>query len=100
MCRVFPVQEGSSENDASTETPGVLSCNEYRTFWISWLNSYLRVGKGHKYNHHEILKLEEAIPHTVGAISITTDGTEGDWHFESEHSALFYEHYRCKQYKQ
>ncbi|XP_015280131.1 PREDICTED: C3 and PZP-like alpha-2-macroglobulin domain-containing protein 8 [Gekko japonicus] len=31
---------------ASTETPGLLSWDEFRTFWISWANGLIQVGHG------------------------------------------------------
>ena len=84
-----PRQEGSGENDASALTPDVLSCNEYRTFWISWLSRYLEVGRYHRHGYHELVRLEPIMAQTVGAISVTTDGHEGDWEFENEAGRIY-----------
>jgi len=30
------INSSASQNDVTIDTPGVLHCGEFRTFWISW----------------------------------------------------------------
>ena len=32
--------------ESKVDTPGILSCRSLRSFWISWIDGYIRVGQG------------------------------------------------------
>ena len=60
-------------------TGGLLDCNEYRDFWISWRDELLMVGRGQLIRNGTFLTLD-AFNQTVKAVSMTTGyGDSGDW---------------------
>ena len=68
-----------------SSTPDVLNCYEVRSFWVSWVDGYVRVGTGYIYRLNTILQLEQKKPHPINAISISTmNGTEAEWEMEAD----------------
>ena len=61
-------------------TPNILSCSQTMDYWVSWEGS-LSVGIGPYSGHHS--KLVTGLPrgYEVNAISISTEGHQGDWEF-------------------
>jgi len=50
---------------ASSDTPDILSADEYRPFWFNWANGQIKVGTGDKVGATELLKYEAKQPDEV-----------------------------------
>ncbi len=63
----------------TAETPNILSCNEYREFWITWSTVTIRVGRGGFIGSDQILEYTGLIDviHSVGLT--TAPGVQGQW---------------------
>ena len=64
----------------ASETPLVLDCTAYRTFWASWYGGVIHVGRGdtpetHRFMH--LLGVQQAGFDTVALA--TSQGSDGDW---------------------
>ena len=71
-----------SSNTAVFDTPDILSCDEHRTIWISWLNGFIQVGRGREIGLDRIAYWQDPQPHSVHAISVSTGShSEGFWTF-------------------
>ena len=64
-------------------TRNILSADEARTFWISWANGYIQLGRGYDVGVDRILGWESTEPREIHAISIATESTEGIWEFSN-----------------
>ncbi|CAH1799120.1 unnamed protein product [Owenia fusiformis] len=63
----------------------LLRCNQFRSFWISWADNYIKIGSGHTERKGTILlqkKDFEPIGKTVNAISFRTSFGTGEWRVE------------------
>ena len=40
------LDKGADESRAQFTTPGILNCQEYRTFWVNWLEGFVSFGSG------------------------------------------------------
>ncbi|XP_018369129.1 PREDICTED: uncharacterized protein LOC108765092 isoform X4 [Trachymyrmex cornetzi] len=66
---------------AETETPGVLSADEYRGFWIRWDNGVLTVGK--EGESDPFLSYADPEPFGIGYFGVCTGwGATGEWLIE------------------
>jgi Farnesoic acid 0-methyl transferase len=74
----------SESHIAWVSSPGLLSCNEFRTFWVGWLDGYIRVGLSHRYGYNEIVSLENPKPHPVNYLSFVTSTSEGAFDIEGD----------------
>ena len=65
--------------------PGLLSCDETRTFWLGWRDGRVRLGSGFKYGREELLAM--AIPSGVhfNALSLSNANVTGHWEFDSDY---------------
>ena len=66
----------------------MLSPNEFRTFWVSWLDGYLQVGRGNQAGRNMFASWQDPNPvkRQIHAISVTTGnwqrtGSTGVWEF-------------------
>ena len=71
-------------------SPGILSCNEMKTLWISW-DGRLEVGKGPYPGSSQMLTAALPTGYEVNAISISTNGNVGTWSFHQPQGTLFIE---------
>ena len=60
---------------------GIITDEEYRTFWISWQANEITVGLGHEIGLHEVLTLNFGIDTTnVSAVAVTSgEDSEASW---------------------
>lgn len=66
---------------AEWSSPDILSCYEYRTFWISWKNGYIEVAKRSNAGQR-LLEWQHDEPASVHAVALSTGaGTYGNWKF-------------------
>ena len=64
------------------DTPGILSCDEMRTFWIHWDAGLIRVGRGPSVGRGEFMYWFNAFIFPVHALSVSTGWTAiGLWEF-------------------
>ncbi|XP_011701794.1 PREDICTED: uncharacterized protein LOC105458296 isoform X2 [Wasmannia auropunctata] len=67
---------------AETETPGILSADEYRGFWIRWDNGVLTVGK--EGESAPFLSYADPEPFGIGYFGVCTGwGATGEWLIEA-----------------
>ena len=62
-------------------TPGILSCAEFRSLWISWQDSHIQVGRGDVVGANIFMEWEDTeYSVTVEAVSLSTGwGASGEW---------------------
>lgn len=66
-------------------TGKLLDCNSIKTFWVSWLDGYIKVGEGDKFNRNIKIATKQIKPHPVAALGFSTDnGTTGQWYLYGE----------------
>lgn len=57
-----------------------LSCDSFKSFWISWENGAIRVGRGHIIGHGEFMKWTDPSSHLVNYVGISTwRGSSTEW---------------------
>ena len=92
---VYEIEIGGSNNQmtsirnkrnvnpvAEIETPDILSCDEHRPFWISWLNFRVSVGHGYYPGVRSIISWQDGSPTGVSDLKIATgNDVTGDWVF-------------------
>ena len=59
-------------------TPYILSCNRYRSFWVSWKDGNIEVGKGNVYTE-TFMTWVPPNPHRIQAISLNSYQEDMDW---------------------
>ncbi|CAH1796732.1 unnamed protein product, partial [Owenia fusiformis] len=58
----------------------IVFCDATTSFWISWADGYIEVGKGHVYGTDTFLQWDDPSPHSVNAVQFTTGfGVTGTW---------------------
>lgn len=50
-------QQGTVLFDSST--PDILHCDDYRMFWLRWVNNYIEVGRGNMVGEHKFLNVQQ-----------------------------------------
>ncbi|KAK2582902.1 hypothetical protein KPH14_008972 [Odynerus spinipes] len=69
---------------AETETPGILTADDYRGFWIRWQDGQITVGK--EGEQSPFLSYTEPEPFGVGYFGVCTGwGASGEWLIEDPH---------------
>jgi len=82
-CNIFKV--GAPDALAVANTPDALNCYQYREFWISWLDGYIRIGTGSRYRWNELIRMPDRKPHPISAVSFSTaNGVLGEFEVESD----------------
>ena len=73
----------STDDEALAETPDILSCNEFRSFWIQWENNHVEVGEGSVINQRRFINWADTTdPHGISALTLSTGWeSTGDWQF-------------------
>lgn len=70
-------------NFATAHTNHFDSCQTYRTFWISWANGVIKVGRESLVGHNMFMSWRDPTPHPVNYIAFATGwGAVGKWKFE------------------
>ena len=73
--------------NSQVNTPGILSCEEMRPFWVSWGGGLIKAGRGHLVDEDEIMSWQDSEPMTPATMSFTTGwGANGDWEFTNMQS--------------
>lgn len=67
-----------------TETPGILDCDDYRDFWISWDNQRVRFGEGELYLN-EVIYLDTENDVNIHFIETATGVDIEGWWSISKH---------------
>ena len=75
----------SNVSVADSKTPNILSCDEFRQFWIQWsANGAISVGQN-ALGTSEFLRYVDIEPHRIYGISISTgSGSTGEWLIPAE----------------
>ena len=64
----------------ASETPLVLDCTAYRTFWASWYGGVIHVGRGDTPETHRFLHLLGVQQAGFDSVALaTSQGIDGDW---------------------
>lgn len=94
MCTIFKLQffhfiiSGNGVHLTSRNTPGILSEEEPRTFWISWEKGVLAFGYGQEIHQYPLLKWNMDKKIKINHISFATIlGTTGQfrvWNYNDE----------------
>ena len=73
-------------------TPNILNCNASASFWMSWFDSLIRVGRGiHSHNAIAFMEYKDEYPYTINSISpFTATGFEGTWWFPQHYGEKIY----------
>ena len=61
------------------DTPNITSCDEYRSFWISWADGNINVGFGAIVGFSEFMFWQDPEPNAVAYLSISGWANDGDW---------------------
>lgn len=65
---------------ASKDTPGILKCEEFRPFWISWKNGLIQAGTGNEISTNAFVQWSDPDMFTVYGLAVSTGpGVSGDW---------------------
>ncbi|CAH1794507.1 unnamed protein product [Owenia fusiformis] len=71
------------------DTPDILNCNVSRTFWVSWLNGAINVGRGPVVGMNSFMSWTDSDPYVVNVISVATGwGSSAIWKFQQDLPAL------------
>ena len=62
----------NGENLVTVSTPGILSCDEARPFWIGWQNGNITVGKGSVTGQESFMNYVDPEPYLVVAVSLAS----------------------------
>ncbi|CAC5408475.1 unnamed protein product [Mytilus coruscus] len=61
-------------------TKNLLSCSDYKAFWISWIDGYIKIGSGSTLNENIFADWQDPVPIEVKSIGICTFwGATGEW---------------------
>lgn len=61
---------------------GLLSCKEFRPFWISWIAGQIKVGRGKICEQQILMRWKDPRPYKTNVIGISTGfGAYGIWRF-------------------
>ena len=70
---------------------GLVSCTEYRSFWVSWRDGNIKFGKGLFPGTGTLLVWKDPSPHDVSSIAVTTlSPNVGLWSFSNIHGQYLY----------
>ena len=61
------------------DTPNILDCDAFKTFWLFWRDGKVQVGEGSTLGDNRIGELNDDAMLNVNGISIATDATTGYW---------------------
>jgi Farnesoic acid 0-methyl transferase len=61
------------------ETPDILSCDEYRYFWISWISGWIDVGRGHIVGSSRFLAWLELERTAIATVNVASGFTSDSW---------------------
>lgn len=66
--------------DTDIQQDHPISCTEYKSFWISWANNIIKVGKGNVVGMETFLTWNDQNPHPVNYVAFATGwGSTGKW---------------------
>ena len=69
--------------EAWKDTPGILSCAEFRQFWASWTNGLIQFGTGPVPGQNSIIGWKDPDAFSVTTLSVATGwDTTGEWKFD------------------
>ncbi|XP_033724545.1 C3 and PZP-like alpha-2-macroglobulin domain-containing protein 8 [Pecten maximus] len=58
----------------------IVDCNVYKSFWVSWRNNVISVGRGNSFNVGTLLSFTDQHPNQIRYVGITTGfGASGEW---------------------
>nr|XP_006816218.1 PREDICTED: uncharacterized protein LOC102809517 [Saccoglossus kowalevskii] len=79
------IRRGSLSNEKkSVQTPGIVSMNEWRSFWISWSNGEIKVGRE---GEAPFIQWKDPDPLPVNFVGYSTGwGSEGEFRLCVEHT--------------
>ncbi|XP_071104952.1 uncharacterized protein [Haliotis cracherodii] len=68
---------------------GVVSCSQYKQFWMSWSDGTVKAGRGGTVGQDEILSYRDPHPHAINYFAAATGwGSPGEWIFDLCESSL------------
>ena len=76
-------QKRLGPNSAVADTQAVLSCTEFRSFWVSWKSALIEVGFGEVRGVDTFLSWQDPKPHAVESLSFSSGfGASADFRLE------------------
>jgi Farnesoic acid 0-methyl transferase len=64
------------------DTPGIMDCNNYKAFWVSWADNRIKVGRGADVGESSFLDWTDPERRFFRGVTISTwDGAAGWWDF-------------------
>ena len=76
---------GTNETKRRMSRDNLLSCSEFRPFWVTWRSSIITVGRGLTIGYENIFNWQDSEPMTVTGIALTTDmGATGMWEIQQD----------------
>jgi len=77
------IRDRDSYNEVQrVDTPGIMDCNNYKTFWVSWENYRIVVGQGALIGQSSFLDWVDPEQRVFLGLTISTwDGSQGWWDF-------------------
>jgi Farnesoic acid 0-methyl transferase len=83
---------------APVSTPNILDANEFKSFWISWINGTISVGQGIIVGSSSFMTYTDPSPSAVNYIALSGYNTPGSVFFNNGMCHfLFYlkQHFKC-----
>ena len=79
------IRNAKGTNHVTVLTQGILSCDEYRTFWVQWVNgSGIYVGEGPEVGVDEVIRLIDRVDEDIKAPGFSTgNGATGSWRIQN-----------------
>jgi hypothetical protein len=71
---IRPMPNGDTDV-VTVDTPSILDSSQFRSFWVSWANGHIRVGKGGNVHINEFMSYPDPTPQKVGAVGFAADST-------------------------
>ena len=68
-----------SDTKVTVDTLNITSCDEYRSFWISWADGNINVGIGAIVGYSEFMFWQDPDPNAVAYLSISGWDNVADW---------------------
>ncbi len=75
-------RDGFTSALVDVETPNILDCAAFRSFWISWINGLLEVGAGPQYSEYNFMAWQMSSTADIHVVSMATQGQHGEWEVE------------------
>ena len=77
---------------AQEDTPGILNCDGFRFFWLSWSSNVILVGRGLRVGDGDFLRTPFIDTTNLTSMTIQSSQTEAFWEFRNVEGKMLQEH--------